>query len=372
MAKPGFKKRLAALAKKLHKEARAVLGYPVTLGFDYSHLAPFLKFFINNIGDPRVAGTYRIEVKKIEREVIEFFRKLFNLPRNDHWGYVTTGGTEGNFFGLLVARELYRKGIVYCSQDAHYSVLKAAHLVGLPLRFIKSQPNGEMDYTDLERRLKPGRPAIIVATIGTTVKGAVDDVGRIISAVRRKCIRDFYIHCDAAFGGMFLPFIKGAPRFDFRLPIGSITVSGYKLMGSPLSCGVTMTRDSILKKAMAKNFVPYISTLDNTVSGSRSGFHSLILWSSIKENGLKGFRQKARFSLAKSEWLVKELERMGYPAWKNKFSSTVVIEKPPPRLVRKWQLASQEDISHVVVLPHTEISTLKIFLSDLKKARGRA
>ena len=43
------------------------------------------------------------------------------------WGYVTTCGTEGNLYGMLLARETLPDGIVYTSSETHYSVFKAAH-----------------------------------------------------------------------------------------------------------------------------------------------------------------------------------------------------------------------------------------------------
>lgn len=39
-----------------------------------------------------------------------------------------------------------------------------------------------------------------------------------------------------------IPFVKRAPMVTFRKPIGSISVSGHKFVGSPVPCGVVMTR----------------------------------------------------------------------------------------------------------------------------------
>jgi glutamate/tyrosine decarboxylase-like PLP-dependent enzyme len=44
---------------------------------------------------------------------------------------------------------------------------------------------------------------------GTTVKGAIDDLDRIIRTLERCGFRDrFYIHCDGALAGLMMPFIK--------------------------------------------------------------------------------------------------------------------------------------------------------------------
>lgn len=39
-----------------------------------------------------------------------------------------------------------------------------------------------------------------------------------------------------------IPFVKRAPMVTFKKPIGSISVSGHKFVGSPVPCGVVMTR----------------------------------------------------------------------------------------------------------------------------------
>lgn len=77
--------------------------------------------------------------------------------------------------------------------------------------------SGEIDYTDLERRLQKNssKPAILNVNIGTTVRGAVDDLDRILDALERTGYSEdrFFIHCDGAlFGLMVSPSChKGTP-----------------------------------------------------------------------------------------------------------------------------------------------------------------
>ena len=53
------------------------------------------------MGDPfKDSETSLLEVKKHEREIISILEKFYGLPLNDARGYVTTGGTEGNFASL--------------------------------------------------------------------------------------------------------------------------------------------------------------------------------------------------------------------------------------------------------------------------------
>ena len=73
------------------------------------------------------------------------------LDREEAWGYVTSGGTEGNMYGLYMGRETFPEGTVYFSQDTHYSVVKLLRLLNIRNVMIRSQDNGEMDYLDLRR-----------------------------------------------------------------------------------------------------------------------------------------------------------------------------------------------------------------------------
>jgi glutamate/tyrosine decarboxylase-like PLP-dependent enzyme len=52
-------------------------------------------------------------------------------------------------YGLYVARELFPEGICYFSEDTHYSVPKVLRLQHTRSIMLKSQQNGELDYTDL-------------------------------------------------------------------------------------------------------------------------------------------------------------------------------------------------------------------------------
>src|SRR3990167_8917534 len=115
---PAFKltETLGQLYLKIQSLSHHFLGYPCNLDFDYSELFRFLKFSINNVGDPFTYSNFGINTHEVEREVIHFFAQLTH-GSDDIWGYVTHGGTEGNMYGLYLARELYPNGIVYYSQE---------------------------------------------------------------------------------------------------------------------------------------------------------------------------------------------------------------------------------------------------------------
>jgi histidine decarboxylase len=207
------------LQHKLDKVAECTanfLGYPVSKDFDYSELMPFLQYPMNNLGDPFVDSTYAVDSREMEKEVVEFFAKLFRAKPDDWWGYVTNGGSEGNLYGLYLARELHPKGMVYYSESTHYSVQKNLHLLNMPNIVIRSQENGEIDYEDLQHTIRMNRhmPAIILANTGTTMTEARDDVKRIKAILKSMAIKHHYIHVDGALSGSISPFIEPRPACE--------------------------------------------------------------------------------------------------------------------------------------------------------------
>ncbi len=196
----GLEATLETLGQQLRERTEHFLGYPVSKDFDYSELLPFLQYPLNNLGDPFVDSTYAVDTRDAEKEVVQFFAELFRAPANNWWGYVTNGGSEGNLYGLYLARELYPDAMVYYSEATHYSVHKNLHLLQMSSIVIRSQENGEIDYEDLRDTIQLNRhkPVIILANIGTTMTEARDDVRRIKQILKDMAVKNHYIHADGA------------------------------------------------------------------------------------------------------------------------------------------------------------------------------
>ena len=113
--------------KRIQESTDNFLGYPLAKDFNFSEFAPFLDLCINNVGDPEVNSTLTIDTKLIEQKCISFFAEMLSTSTEEVWGYVTNGGTEGNLYGLYLARECHPDAIVYYSESTHYSVKKNLH-----------------------------------------------------------------------------------------------------------------------------------------------------------------------------------------------------------------------------------------------------
>jgi histidine decarboxylase len=284
---------LGAYDRHLQQRSSVHLGYPYNLVYDHSELYDFMKYSINNLGDPFIPSNYGVHSRQFECAVIDFFANLWKMKEDSYWGYVTTSGTEGNLHGILLARETFPDGILYTSQESHYSIFKAARYYRMDCRSIPTLPMGEINYDMLAEEIDRNRehPVILNVNIGTTVKGAVDNLDRIIDMLKMLDIpRDrFYIHCDGALFALMMPFIDNAPEISFRKPIDSIAVSGHKMLGCPMPCGVALCRKEHVENV--EMHIDYLNSVDTTIMGSRNGQAALYMWYSLRKKGLGGIKR---------------------------------------------------------------------------------
>lgn len=364
-------RRLGNLYNALENEARNFVGYPCNGRFDYRELFRFLAFPMNNVGDPFVPSNFHLNTHGFEREVLETFRRLTHGSVDDVWGYMTNGGTEGNMYGIFLGRELFPEGLVYYSEDTHYSVNKILRCLHVRNIMIKSCPDGRIDLEDLRETIRIHRdvPPIVFANVGTTMKGAVDDIAGIRQIFDDLAIQSHYIHADAALSGMILPFVEEPEPWDFDAGVDSISISGHKMVGSPIPCGVALARKANVDRIARR--VEYVGTLDTTLSGSRNAITPLFLWYALRTVGLDGFRRIVGECFEVADYAVEQLCRAGRNAWRHKNSITVVFDRPAPGVVSRWQLAVYGGTAHLITMPHVTCEHIDRFIADLgKEARS--
>ena len=361
-------RRLDQLFEKFERLNPRSIGYPCNQTWDYSSLYRFLQFSANNIGDPYQGTLFKMNTHDFEREVIAEFAKFTEADPDDHWGYVTAGGTEGNMYGLYLARELHPEGIVYFSEDSHYSVAKILRLQHTRNIMIRALPGGEIDYDDLRESIRIHRdvPPIIFANIGTTMRGGIDNLDRIREIFEELAIPTHYIHADAALSGMILPFIDNPPPWNFAHGVDSLSISGHKLIGAPLPCGIAMAKKSHVDR-IARS-VEYVGVNDTTIMGSRSAFSPLVLWYALKKLHEEGLRKIVYRSLELADYAIGQLAGIGVKAWRNENSITVVFPRPPDSLMEEWVIAPAGDIAHIITLPHVRREIIDSFVADLSEA----
>jgi histidine decarboxylase len=356
---------LDGLLDQLERGRFAHVGYPVATDIDFAPLRPLVEELWNNIGSPRTDSAGGNHSKPVERALLAWAGDLLGFPAEDRWGYVTTGGTEGNRAGLSVARGICPlTALAYHSSAAHYSVRKALAELAIPAVEVAAGAGGEMDYAHLARLLAShgDRPAIVVATVGTTMTEAVDDLTRITEVLDASRVMSRHVHVDAALSGIPL-------ALDGDLPLGhadSIAVSGYKFLGAKRVCGLVLGRN---KARHHEPRIAYTATLDGTLTGSRDGIPALMMWYVVATYGNDGLRARAHAARRLAERAVAMFTAAGWPAWRHPHAFTVVFPTPPAAVTDRWTLANDIDgRSHIVCMPGVTETQIRALAHDLARS----
>ncbi|MCW3817603.1 histidine decarboxylase [Micromonospora sp. DR5-3] len=342
------------------------IGFPGAVDLDYTPVLPLFGRLFNNVGDPKSDPGGTAHTKALERAVVDWCADLMALPANDRWGYVTAGGTEGNLAALHAAHRCYPDAVVYYSQAAHYSIGKILDIIGAPHELVDVDERGEMDYQHLAALVgwRRHRPAVVVATAGTTMTEAVDDPARIDVVLRAVGVDRRHVHVDAALAGIPLA-LDGSLTLGEGSGVDSVAVSGHKFFGAPIPCGLVLMRDSIRRPGQ---HIAYTATVDTTVSGSRCGQAAALLWYAIAAHGREGHRARTAQARGLAAYAVEQLDSIGWPAWRHSRAFTVVLATPPAAVTRKWLLATEGQWSHTICMPGVTRGQVDALITDIRTA----
>jgi len=117
--------------------------------------------------------------------------------------------------------------VIFVSGTAHYSIHKAADILGIGgenIKFIKMDSSFKMDIADLEKNIRfalanKKNPLAVISIIGTTEEGAVDPVHKVLdlrTTFEEQNNLSFWIHVDAAWGGYFRSLFNLAPKDEME------------------------------------------------------------------------------------------------------------------------------------------------------------
>ncbi|TDT59643.1 L-2,4-diaminobutyrate decarboxylase [Enterobacter sp. AG5470] len=257
----------------------------------------------------------------IEIKLIEWLREQVGYQAGDA-GVFTSGGTQSNLMGLMLARDAFfarqghsvqQNGLtgnlskikVLCSEHAHFSVQKNMALMGLgyqSVTLVKTDAFSRMDVNDLAAKLAEAKAngeqvMAIVATAGTTDAGAIDPLAQIAALAAEHQI---WLHVDAAWGGALLlsekyrHFLNGLELAD------SVTLDFHKQFFQTISCGAFLLKDARHYQLMRYQAAYLNSDFDeehgvpNLVSKSLQTtrrFDALKLWMGLEALGKKQYAE---------------------------------------------------------------------------------
>lgn len=362
---------LGRLAARMAAEQDRMLGFPINLDFDCRPLAEFLRLHGNNVGNPRSESDYRIDTKKFEIAVLDFFAELAGGDSERFFGYLTSGGTESNVFAAWVARERYPDAVLYASAEAHYSLPKIARLLRMPYVAVPTTSTGSMDTTALARELArhPGRAAAVTATIGTTGRGAVDDLPAVRRTLLEAGVERFRIHSDSAFGGLLAHFAPDPLPWGLSAGADSVAISGHKVIGSPVPCGVVLARADDVEQIRVEGAA--VGSDDDTITGSRDALSALVLWYQLRALGRAGLADRVRQCHETTDYACRRLAGIGRDPQRSPGATAVLFDAPPEAVCRRWHLNSDGTRAQLVVMPHVTADHIDRLCEELAGA-GRA
>jgi aromatic-L-amino-acid/L-tryptophan decarboxylase len=304
-------------------------GYIIGSGTQIGTLADMLAATIN----PNAGGWELAPMAiEIEKQTIGWIAEWLDYPA-DCGGLLVSGGAMANYIGFLTAKtvkapwEIRSKGLqggpqmkLYCSQETHTWVQKAADLFGLgtdAIEWIPTREDLKMDMVELERCVERDRaagqfPFLVIATAGTVSTGTVDD----LQAASELCKRhDLWFHVDGAYGGPAAQLPQCRDLFDGIVEADSIALDPHKWFYCPQEAGCALVRN---KKHLLDTFSyrpPYYHFVDFEdepgtnyyeygMQNSR-GFRALKVWMGLLQAGKSGLREMIGHDIEMAQLLYK-------------------------------------------------------------------
>jgi len=248
---------------------------------------------------------------QVELLVLDWFKEFLGCPSESR-GILTSGGSEANLTALVVARDRLPvsdrgRAVLYVSEHRHWSVDRAASVIGLQPDQIYAVP------ADADFRLTPaalnqcvsrdriaGRlPWCAVANAGATRTGTVDSLRSLADYCRSQGL---WFHVDAAYGWAAALTPEGVRDLDGIGAADSITFDPHKWFGQTFEVGGLLVRDGRLLPATFAQRPDYLQDVmpaeeevnfcDHGIALTRR-FRALKIWLSVKVLGVGWFRSLA-------------------------------------------------------------------------------
>ncbi|HYP30036.1 MAG TPA: aminotransferase class I/II-fold pyridoxal phosphate-dependent enzyme [Blastocatellia bacterium] len=255
---------------------------------------------------------------EIERITIGWIKQILNYDK-DAVGLFTSGGSMANFAGLAAAlfskapanliddgaRALEKRMRVYMSEEGHFSITKAAGLLGLgrsSVRAIRVNERFQIDVEDLIQKIEEDlsggyQPFCVVANAGTVSTGACDALAEVAEVAEKY---NLWFHVDASYGGFAALAPSAKHLFDGIAGADSVSLDPHKWLYLPIDCGCVLYRDGATARAAYSHDAEYTRVVgddieefafwDYTPELSRR-FRALKVWMMLKNVGARHLGQ---------------------------------------------------------------------------------
>jgi glutamate/tyrosine decarboxylase-like PLP-dependent enzyme len=273
---------------------------------------------------------------QIERTVVRWLGSLIGYDENAQ-GLLTSGGSMANLTALLMAhrvkagRAVAQTGVsqsdarmmIYASDQIHFSVIKAADILGLGKESVRLIPTDETFSIDVKLlretirsdQAKGLRPFFVVASAGTAPTGAIDPLTRVADIAKEF---NLWFHIDGAYGAPAAMTKKRRTMFDGLDRADSVSLDPHKWLYAPLDCGCLLYRDAALARQAFVTEADYVKVheqdgiesfafWDYGIELSRR-FRALKVWFTLKYYGAQRLAAAIADDIAMAEYMARRIE----------------------------------------------------------------
>ncbi|VDI46258.1 sulfinoalanine decarboxylase [Mytilus galloprovincialis] len=257
---PVSREKLLELGRRVI-DGSVVSGHPRFFNQLYSGIDPYSLFgaWLAEVLNCNV-HTYEVAPVMVVLENYIFKKLSSIIGYQDGEGVFCPGGSFCNIMAIHLAKLKYdptlkQKGVfsiqpmvLLTSEDAHYSIAKGANFLGFgtdSIIKVKTDDKGRVKPDDLENKIQQCKqnkttPVMFMATCGTTVLGAYDDLEGVADVCQR---HNVWMHVDAAWGGGVMlsdklkHLTKGVERSD------SVAWNIHKMSGAGIQCSALVVKE---------------------------------------------------------------------------------------------------------------------------------
>lgn len=258
---------------------------------------------------------------------------------NQAAGYITTGGTMANLFGLAAARvhcagwDVRAEGlsghsqlVIYCSVEVHTCVDKSVELLGLGSNNLRKIPVDaeyriRLDLLEeaIEADMEAGKkPLCVVGNAGTVNTGAVDPLAALADIAEKY---DCWFHIDGAYGAFGAMVEEAKPLFHGMERADSLVLDPHKWLNVPLEAGCILVKNWSDLSDTFSTLPAYLRAVDEAEATGHNHLHygfelsrtdrALKIWLSLQQYGVTRYKQMIAGHMAQvqalAEW-VKQSE----------------------------------------------------------------
>ncbi|MFC0524427.1 pyridoxal phosphate-dependent decarboxylase family protein [Pontibacillus salicampi] len=275
----------------------------------------------------------------IEQQMVRWLCEIYHMDEGD--GIFTTGGTQSNYMGVLLAREavskkrwgwdVKQKGLhpnssslrILCSAEAHFTCQQSAAELGLGEQAVVPIPTDDtykMSIPHLEKTIQSLKeegliPFLLFGTAGTTDFGSIDPLEEMASIASE---HDMWYHVDAAYGGALQLSKQHGSKLKGVEQADSLTVDFHKMFYQPISCGAFL-----VKQANSFHYLTHHADYLNPEQDEEDGipnlvqksvmttrrFDALKLFMSLQVVGTETLASMINSTLINAQYIASQLEQ---------------------------------------------------------------